>query len=181
MFDVLRHFSHVPPLCDPMDCSLPGSCVHGILQATIQGWVAILFSSGSSQPRDQTHVSYGFCIGRQVLYHLSFIKIPSYLVNQNLSKWGSWICIFSQISRWFFFPPKSQMGDFAGSSVVRTPCLHCRAPGFHLWSGNQDPEWHEAQPETFKRGEGADQEIRVTAKNCCNSKNGASYCSIKFT
>ena len=105
MFDVLRHFSHVPPLCDPMDCSLPGSCVHGILQATIQGWVAILFSSGSSQPRDQTHVSYGFCIGRQVLYHLSFIKIPSYLVNQNLWKWGSWICIFSQISRWFFFSP----------------------------------------------------------------------------
>ena len=35
-------------LCDPMDCSLPGSSVHGILQATILEWVAISFSRGSS-------------------------------------------------------------------------------------------------------------------------------------
>ena len=39
-------------LCDPMDCSLPGSSVHGILQARILEWVAISFSRGSSQPRD---------------------------------------------------------------------------------------------------------------------------------
>ena len=92
-----------PTLCNPMDCSLLGSCVHGIPQARILEWVTIPFSRGSSQPRDQTHVSYVFCIGRQVLYHLSLIKISSYLVNQNLWKWGSWICTFSQISRWFFF------------------------------------------------------------------------------
>ena len=47
-----------PTLCDPMDCCLPGSCVHGILQARIQEWVAIPFSRGSSQPRDRTQVSY---------------------------------------------------------------------------------------------------------------------------
>ena len=42
-----------PTLCDPMDCSLPGSSVHGILQARILEWVAFLFSRGSSQqPRD---------------------------------------------------------------------------------------------------------------------------------
>ena len=35
-------------LCDPMDCSLPGFSVHGILQARIQEWVAIPFSRGSS-------------------------------------------------------------------------------------------------------------------------------------
>jgi len=40
-----------------MDCSPPGSSVHGILQAIILEWVAILFSSGSSQLRDQTQVS----------------------------------------------------------------------------------------------------------------------------
>ena len=40
-----------------MDCSLPGSSVHGILQARIQKWVAISFSRGSSQPRDPTWVS----------------------------------------------------------------------------------------------------------------------------
>ena len=45
-------------LCDPMDCSPPGSYVHGILQARIlQWWVAISFSRGSSRPRDRTQVS----------------------------------------------------------------------------------------------------------------------------
>ena len=46
-----------PTLCDPMDCSPPGSSVHGILQARILEWVAIPFSRGSSWPRDQTWVS----------------------------------------------------------------------------------------------------------------------------
>ena len=40
-------------LCDPMDCSPPGSFVHGILQARVLEWVAIPFSRGSSQPRDR--------------------------------------------------------------------------------------------------------------------------------
>ena len=42
---------------DSIDCSLPGSSVHGISQARILEWVAILFSRGSSQPRDRAHVS----------------------------------------------------------------------------------------------------------------------------
>ena len=46
-----------PTLCDPVDCSPPGSSVHGILQARILEWVAISFSKGSSRPRDQTQVS----------------------------------------------------------------------------------------------------------------------------
>ena len=46
-----------PILCDPMDCSPPGSSVHGILQARILEWVAISFCKGSSQPRDRTRVS----------------------------------------------------------------------------------------------------------------------------
>ena len=49
-----------PTLCDPMDCSPPGSSIHGILQARILEWVAISFSRGTSQPRDRTWVS---CIG----------------------------------------------------------------------------------------------------------------------
>ena len=44
-------------LCDPMDYSLPGSSVHGIFQEIVLDWIAIPFSRGSSQPRDQTHVS----------------------------------------------------------------------------------------------------------------------------
>ena len=44
-------------LCDPIDCSPPGSSVHGILQARILVWVAIFCSRGSSRPRDRTQVS----------------------------------------------------------------------------------------------------------------------------
>ena len=46
-----------PTLCKPMDCSLPGSFLHGILQARILEWVATSFSRRSSRPRDQTLVS----------------------------------------------------------------------------------------------------------------------------
>ena len=53
-------------LCDPMGCSLPGSSVHGILQAIVLEWIAISFSSGSSQPRNGNGVS---CTARQILYH----------------------------------------------------------------------------------------------------------------
>ena len=41
-----------PTLCDPVDCSLPGFSIHGILQARILEWVTISFSRGSSRPRD---------------------------------------------------------------------------------------------------------------------------------
>ena len=41
-----------------MECSLPGSSVHGISQARILGWVAISFLRESSQSRDGTHISY---------------------------------------------------------------------------------------------------------------------------
>ena len=44
-------------LCSPMDCSLPGSSVHGILQTRILEWVDIPSSRGSSQPRDRTWCS----------------------------------------------------------------------------------------------------------------------------
>ena len=47
-----------PTLCNPMDYSLLGSSVHGILQARILEWVAIPFSRGSCQPMDQTQVSH---------------------------------------------------------------------------------------------------------------------------
>ena len=70
-----------PTLCDPMNCSLPGSSLHGILQARVLEWVAISFSRGSSRPRDRIPVS---CIpGRRFNLwatteaHLPFIYSPS--------------------------------------------------------------------------------------------------------
>ena len=56
-----------PTLCTPMYSTLPGSSVHGILQARILEWVAIPSCRGCSRLRDRTHVS---SIGRQILYHL---------------------------------------------------------------------------------------------------------------
>ena len=46
-----------PTLCNPVDCTVSGASVHGILQARILEWVAVPFSRGSSQPRDGTQVS----------------------------------------------------------------------------------------------------------------------------
>ena len=57
-----------PTLWDSMDCSPPGYSVHRILQARILEWVSMPSSRGSSKPRDQTCISYVFCISRQVLY-----------------------------------------------------------------------------------------------------------------
>ena len=48
-------------LYEPMDCSPPSSSVHKISQARILEWVAIPFSSGSSQPMDRTQISYIAC------------------------------------------------------------------------------------------------------------------------
>ena len=53
-------------LCNLMDCSLPGSSVHGVSQARTLQWVVIFFSKGSSWSGDWACVS---CIGRWFLYH----------------------------------------------------------------------------------------------------------------
>ena len=65
-----------PILCDPMDYSLPGSSVHGILWVRILEWVAMTFSSRSSQPSDRTHVCYASSLGRWVLYHENHLGSP---------------------------------------------------------------------------------------------------------
>ena len=58
-----------PAFCDPVGCSPPGSCVHGILQARILEQVTISSSRASSQPRDRTLISSVSGTGRQVLYY----------------------------------------------------------------------------------------------------------------
>ena len=62
----------VTQLCStlqPMDCSPPGSSVHGIFQARILEWVANSSYNRSSPPRDQTHMSCMSCLGKWILYH----------------------------------------------------------------------------------------------------------------
>ena len=58
---------------NPMDYSLPGYSVLGILQARILEWIAISVSRGSSCPRNRTHVS---CIGMWILYHWTTKVVP---------------------------------------------------------------------------------------------------------
>ena len=65
---IMRNTGLDPTLCDPMDCSLPGSSARGILQARVLEWVAISFSRRSSQPRGSNP---GLPNCRQMLYHLS--------------------------------------------------------------------------------------------------------------
>ena len=64
-----------PTLGNPMDCSLPGCSVHGILQARILEWIAMPSSRRSSQPRKRTHICYVPWIGRQVLYHVRILYL----------------------------------------------------------------------------------------------------------
>ena len=66
-------FSHARLFSDLMDCSPPGSSVHGISQARTLEWVAISFSKASSPPRDWTWIS---CIGRWVLYCWATWEVP---------------------------------------------------------------------------------------------------------
>ena len=58
-----------PTLCDPMDCSLPGSYVHGIFQARILEWVTVSSSRDLPDLGIEPTLGYASCIGRQVLYH----------------------------------------------------------------------------------------------------------------
>ena len=94
--------------CDPLDCSLLGSSVHGIFQARKLEWVTIFFLQGSSQPRDQIHVS---CIGMQILYSWATRGAKKMVgcIWMDLSR--NWLCI-----GWFSF----HLPLFLKQSVVMT-------------------------------------------------------------
>ena len=85
-------------LCDPIDCSLPGSSVHGIFQARILEWVAISSSRASSPPRDQTWV---FCIAGRFFTnwatreaHVNFMKCRrQHLTLKHFKNYGAMLCI----------------------------------------------------------------------------------------
>ena len=88
-----------PILCDPTNCSPPGSSVHGIFQARKLEWVAISSSRWSSRPRDQTHISCISCNGRWILYQLRHLGNPGTVMNASKeNKKGNrmdhvWLCV----------------------------------------------------------------------------------------
>ena len=60
----------------PMNYRIPGSSVHGILPSRTLEYGATSSSRGSSQPKDQNHISYVSCISRQILYHQHHLGSP---------------------------------------------------------------------------------------------------------
>ena len=119
--------SVVSDSCNPMDCSPPGSSAHGILQARILEWVAMSYSMGSSQPKDQTCISHVFCIGRQVLYHLSHQGSldSTWLVAKTRTKHS----IQGSILTCFLRDPSQKPASFWVSSDVSRPGRSCSTPG----------------------------------------------------
>ena len=88
-----------PTFFELTDSSLPGSSVHGIFQARIPEWVAISFSMGSSWSRDQTHVFCISCIGRWILYQLSYLGSPSMEKQAIQNRWVNiWMYLLGK--RW---------------------------------------------------------------------------------
>ena len=85
-FQILLVIQSCLTLCDSMDCSPSSSSVHGILQERLREWVAIHFSRGSSQPRNQTQSP----ALQRLLYHLSQL----FIINKCKIKRLHWDTIF---------------------------------------------------------------------------------------
>ena len=102
-------------LCSPMDSSPPLSSVHGISQAIILEWVAISYSRGSSQPRDQTHVSCFSCIGKQILYHCP-----------------NWKALYINIQIYVYIHAHRHMHTQANISLFLKNLFTCHFIYFHL-------------------------------------------------
>ena len=104
-------------LWDPMDCSLPGFSVHGILQARVLEWVTISFSRGSSQPKDRTQVSHiAGSDSRTNSYHLNLDHNHLLLTTPNRS--------FLAPSSLFFTlrqePPSQSRNKSTSTSIVKS-------------------------------------------------------------
>ena len=92
LFSAFHRIICLVALSYPMDCSPPGSSIHGTTQARILVWVAISFSRGSSWPCDETHIP---SIGRWIFYHWVTQK-P--LHNNSVLQY-SFIMVFFSVSR----------------------------------------------------------------------------------
>ena len=120
-----------PTLCNPIDCSLPGSSVHGILQKRKLEWVAISSSRGSSQPRDQTRVSCAsyFGVFRQPFSGLPSPRTGVRATARELIRWISqgtvdyWKSEHYQLPRWL------------SGEEPACQCRRCRKWQFNPWVG----------------------------------------------
>ena len=123
-----------PSLCDPMDCSLTGSSVHGILQARILEWVAIPSSRGSSRSRDWTCVSSISCIAGGFFTSEAPGKALEYIAFQ----YFSWLQGPLPTLPWFVSPPKFMWWNQMPNVMVFGGGAFGRWLGFEM-----EPSWME--------------------------------------
>ena len=110
-----------PTLCDHMNCSLPGSSIHGTFEARILEWVAISFSRGSSWPRDQTQVS-----------RIAGIRTTREAMQETwVQSWG------------WENPLDNRMATHSGILAYRIPWTE--EPGGHTFHGGHK-EWDRTEP-----------------------------------
>ena len=113
--------SHVWPLCDPVDGSLSGSSVRGILQARILKWVAISFSRGSFWLRDRTHVS---CVSTLLggFFTIEPPREPILDIKHALKKW--WLLLLLQLLLlfcWLTWRKRKPAGPFLTTTDTVQP------------------------------------------------------------
>ena len=148
-------------LWGPMDCNPPGSPVHGIFQARILKWVAISYSRGSSQPRDQSCVSYISCIGRWNVYHWATWVVLSGIILTSVYKllcyslvlcfWTNYVLFLClhlyQKLLWWFHEIRIWIDTYPGTrklnifnkcclSLYQTSSCLKREKAYSFWSGS---------------------------------------------
>ena len=133
-----------------MDCSLPGSSVHGLFQARVLEWVAISFSRGSSQPRDRTQISRiaGSCFtiwitteAKPTVEGLFFTGLPRATVIRNIN-WQFQLKLILQL--------ETKQNKTVGKkwklsgrwiSWISQPEARVKAPGTQSFQPGETPGW----------------------------------------
>ena len=125
-----------------MDCSPPGSSVHRTFQARILGWVAISLVRGSSWPRDQTHVSWLPCLGRQILYHWATWEALNRIMSLLLRVGSEEDLTSAEHSRKDNVKSEAEKGEMFPGAKMQPPSSKRQGMDSHheLWQGGQ-PYW----------------------------------------
>ena len=162
-----------PPLCDPVDCSPPGSSVHGILQARILEWLAMPSSRGFSSPRDWTRVSWGSCLAGGFLTAEPPLPqapqsrpppgpipgaagSPHGCVDSGHSGYWACLCPLRAVHPWASYSP----------SLIPQVLLD---PGYHvhqLW-------WHLSAPSSVPGAGSAENKHQLLKHNCSSSQTAS--------